>query len=258
MKKQARIEFILQQIDRNRTIEVDDIVKQCNISAITARRDLEELVNKGYIIRTHGGAMKDESASHLFSFVRRMDSKREKKIAISKFAARYINDNDTIFLDCGTTIYNICGFIQHKKNLKVITNSLSIAIELSKYSEVKVIMIGGDILPERRAAYGPTACGQIHQYHADKAFIGTNGLSVADGLSSYDDYEAQIVIAMTEVSDSVYLLCDSSKIEKNSVFKFAPITMPDEIITDSQINDDIVKKYRENEINIKIARSKTP
>ena len=189
-------------------------MKQCHVSQITARRDLEELAQKGLIVRTHGGAMKAESMSNLFSFVRRMDSRLEKKTDISKYAAQYIKNNDTIFLDCGTTIFNMCQFINGKKNLKVITNSLSIASELSHFPDIKVVMIGGDILPERRAAYGPTACKQIQKYHADIAFIGTNGLSIKDGLSSYDDYEAQIVIAMAEASDIVYLLCDSSKIEK--------------------------------------------
>lgn len=253
MKKQARSKFILQTIDQNGAVEVGEIVKHCRVSPITARRDLEELAARGYLIRTHGGAIKDESVSHLFSFVRRMDNKREKKIEISKYAAQRIQDNDTIFLDCGSTIFHITQFLHQRKNLKVITNSLSIAMELSKYPEIKVVMIGGEILPERRAVYGPTAYQQIQQYHANKAFIGTNGLSLKDGLSSYDDYEAQIVLAMTEVSDSVYLLCDASKIEKNSVFKFAPVTLPDVIITDNQVSEVIIQQYRAQNVKLVIA-----
>ena len=230
MNKQSRSKFILQAIDKNSTIDVDYIVTQCKVSPITARRDLEELASKGYLIRTHGGAMKDESVAHLFSFVRRMDSKRDKKMMISKFAAQYIQDNDTIFMDCGSTIFNMCPFISQKKNLKIITNSLSVASELSKYPEMKVVMIGGEILPERRAAYGPTTAKQIAQYCADKAFIGTDGLSLQDGLSSYDEFEAEIVLAMSEASAQTYLLCDSSKIEKKSFIKYAPISLPDYII----------------------------
>ncbi|MBN1352771.1 DeoR/GlpR transcriptional regulator [candidate division KSB1 bacterium] len=250
MNKQARKKFILQYIDKKCLINIDDIVGRCNISPITARRDLDELANSGYLIRTHGGAMKDESVSHLFSFARRMDSKREKKSAISKFAAQSINDGDTIFLDCGSTVFNICSFIGQKKSLKVITNSISISSELLKFPEIKVVMIGGEILPERRAAYGPTACKQINQYHADKAFIGTDGISLKDGLSSYDDYEAQIVLAMAEASDITWLLCDASKLETNSVFKFAPITFPDYIITDAEADQDIIDTYKSNNINI--------
>jgi DeoR family transcriptional regulator, fructose operon transcriptional repressor len=253
MKKQVRIKFILQHIDKKNMVNVNDIVQQCNVSPITARRDLEELAHKGLLIRTHGGAMKDESVSHLFSFVRRMDSKREKKTDISKCAAQYVEDNDTIFLDCGTTIFSMCHFINGKKKLQVITNSLSIASELSKFPDVKVIMIGGEILPERKAVYGPSACRQIQQYHADKAFIGTNGLSLTGGLSSYDDYEAQIVLAMAEAADSIYLLCDSSKIEKNSIFKFAPITLPDYIITDYDVDSEIIDRYKKNKVNILVA-----
>ena len=250
MEKQARIKYILQVIDKKGRIAIDDIVARCNISQITARRDLEQLAGKGYIIRTHGGAIKDESFSHLFSFVRRMDNKSDKKMAISKYAAQYINDNETIFLDCGTTIFNLCHFINKKNNLQVITNSLSVASELAKYPQIKVTMIGGDILPERRAAYGLTAWNQINQYHADKAFIGTNGLSLTGGFSSYDDSEAQVVLAMAGAAEQVYMLCDSSKIENDSVYKFAPITLADYIITDKDLAPDIVSMYKKNNVNI--------
>ena len=171
-------------------------------------------------------------------------------MAISKYAAQYINDNETIFLDCGTTIFNLCHFINKKNNLQVITNSLSVASELAKYPQIKVTMIGGDILPERRAAYGLTAWNQINQYHADKAFIGTNGLSLTGGFSSYDDSEAQVVLAMAGAAEQVYMLCDSSKIENDSVYKFAPITLADYIITDKDLAPDIVSKYKENNVNI--------
>jgi len=243
----------LESLEKNGTIDVNTIAAKCNVSPITARRDLEELANRGYLLRTHGGAVRDESVTHLFSFARRLDNKNEKKQQIGKFAAQFINDNDTIFLDCGTTVFMLCRFIRKKKNLKVISNSISVVSELAKYPDIKLILIGGDILTERRATYGPTAWQQIHQYHTDKAFIGTDGLSLKNGLTSYDEYEAQIVLAMAEASDTTYLLCDSSKIEKNSVYKYASITLPDHIITDDEVTKELIQKYDEQNIHLLIA-----
>ncbi|HNR67660.1 MAG TPA: DeoR/GlpR family DNA-binding transcription regulator [bacterium] len=253
MNKTARSRYILQVLEKNGEIEIDEIVGKCSISAITARRDLEELARQGLLIRTHGGAMRDDSVHQLFSFGRRIDHKREQKTAISRFAAGLVDDNETLLLDCGTTVFYLCPFLAKKKNLTVISNSLSVAAELARYGQIKVILIGGEILPERRATYGPTALAQIQTYHADKAFIGTNGLSLASGLTSYDENEAQIVLAMAQAAEAVYLLCDSAKIEKNSLFRFAPITLPDAIVTDAELKADVIRLYKQNQINLLIA-----
>lgn len=79
MNKTARSRYILQVLEKNGEIEIDEIVGKCSISAITARRDLEELARQGLLIRTHGGAMRDDSVHQLFSFGRRIDHKREQK-----------------------------------------------------------------------------------------------------------------------------------------------------------------------------------
>ncbi|MBN1542391.1 DeoR/GlpR transcriptional regulator [candidate division KSB1 bacterium] len=253
MNKAARRRFILHTLDKRASIDIETIVEKCHVSAVTARRDLEALAQQQLLLRTHGGAMRDESVSHLFSFVRRMDDKREYKTAICRFAARLVTDGDTLLLDCGTTVFYLCPFLAKKKNLTVISNSLAVAAELARFSHIKVIVIGGEILAERRATYGPTALAQIASYHADHAFIGTNGLSRAGGLSSYDENEARIVTAMARAADSVVLLCDSSKIEKNSVFKFAPLSLADIIVTDKEIDPEIIHLYQNNGINLMIA-----
>ncbi|NOY57498.1 MAG: DeoR/GlpR transcriptional regulator [Calditrichaeota bacterium] len=253
MRKQEREKVILQILDQNGAIDINDIENQCGVSAITARRDLEELDKRGYLVRTHGGAVKDDSTTHLFSFVKRKEKNAEKKIAIAEFASQFIHDDETIILDSGTTIYRLCNSIFKRKRLLVITNSLPVASELTKYQGIKIFLIGGEILPARKATFGPITSEHISQYHADKAFIGTDGISLKSGLTVRDVNEATRIKSMINSADKTYLLCDSSKIEKSSLYKLVPITAIDYLITDSGISDDIVELYKKNGINILIA-----
>ena len=254
MRKEEREKFILQILDQNGYIDVTEIERQCDVSAITARRDLDELAEKGYLLRTHGGAVKDESVTNLFTFSKRIDNNTDKKIAITRFASQFIKDNDSILMDSGTTVFRLCDFIHKKKNLQVVTSSLPVASELIKYAGIKVFLIGGEVFPDRRATYGPIASEHISQYHAQKAFIGIDGVSLHGGLTVRDINEATRIKSMIDAADEVYLLCDSSKIEYNSLFKLAPISAIDYLITDDGINEEILNKYKESNIKIFVAK----
>jgi DeoR family fructose operon transcriptional repressor len=253
MRKAEREKYIIQVLAQNGFIDVTEIEQQCQVSPITARRDLDELAKKGFLVRTHGGAVKEESVSSLFSFSNRIDNNAEKKTIISRFAAQFIDDNDAILLDSGTTVYRLCYYILKRKNLQVITSSLPVASELIKSPHIKVFLIGGEVFPDRRATYGPIASEHISQYHVKKAFIGTDGISLQRGLTVHDVNEATRIKSMIEAADEVYLLCDSSKIESNSLFKLAPLSSINYIITDTGIENEIAEQYRKKGIKIFIA-----
>jgi DeoR family fructose operon transcriptional repressor len=173
----------------------------------------------------------------MFSFARRIDRYKEKKITIGQRAAQFVRDNDTIYLDSGTTLIRMCQFLKNKKGLKIITNSLPAASELTNHSDMEVILIGGKIIPERRSIYGPVAVRQASDYHVQKAFIGTDGISLKNGLSAYDNNECNVSRTITNSTDQVFLLCDSSKIEKDSFYIFAPLSGVNTIITDRDIDE---------------------
>jgi DeoR family fructose operon transcriptional repressor len=90
----------------------------------------------------------------------------------------------------------------------------------------------------------------VEQYHATKAFIGADGVSLKQGLTTFDEKEASITSQIIASAEKVILLCDSSKIERNSYVKFAPLSVIDTLITDSDIPEEILNEYKNNGINI--------
>ena len=250
MNQELRKKIILDLLQDNGTVSIKDIARACQASEITARRDLNELEEQGLLIRKHGGAIKSETAFNLFSFDNRLNRNKVRKISVCQAAARYIHDSDVIFIDCGTTLYHLSSFIRHLKNLKVITNSLPVVSELMNSPDISIIVIGGEVVSDRRAIYGPAAERCIAGYHAGKAFIGADGISLKDGLSSYDDKESAITRRMIENADTRYLLCDSSKFEKDSFIRFAPLSVIDHLVTDEELDPGIRKKYIKHKLSI--------
>ena len=115
MNSQIREKFILNTLDRYGEIIVNQIVERFDVSSMTARRDIAKLAQQGFLLRTHGGAIKNDPLSNMFSFSRRIDRYKERKIAIGQRAAQYVKDNDTIYIDSGTTLIRMCQFLKKKK-----------------------------------------------------------------------------------------------------------------------------------------------
>lgn len=103
---------------------------------------------------------------------------------------------------------------------------------------------------KRRAIYGYSAINNIAQFHANKAFIGADGISLSHGITSHSEQSASLTFKMAENSDEVFLLCNSSKIEKNSFVKFVPLTMINHVITDKKIDRTLISKYAEYNVNL--------
>ncbi len=231
-------------------ISTQEILTQCDASKITIRRDLSEMEKEGLLIRTHGGATKKVSTDYLFNYNDKMNHNREEKDYICQLAATFIKPNDIIFIDCGSTVSFLPKYISKINPLTVITNSLPIASELMNFDNIKSILVGGEIDNKRKAIYGYSAIQNISQYHANKAFIGADGISLLKGITSYHERYASITLRMAENSDEVFLLCDASKIEKNSFVKFAPLSAVNHVITDPKLDTNLISKYKKQNINL--------
>lgn len=241
--KENRLKLILDLLNENEFVTSVELTETLGVTHMTVIRYLNELEERGYLIRKHGGAIKSEATGNLFNFSNRLIRNSEQKDYICKLAAEYIDDGDTIFIDCGSTLFRLCKYIAGVRNLRIITNSLPVLSEFANDNHVKVVFIGGEFDPSRKANYGQFAESMIDSVSAQKAFIGADGVSLAKGLSFYDDKEAGISLKMASNANKVFLLCDSSKIESDSYTHFTSFDKIDFIITDNLLEQNLLKRY---------------
>jgi len=250
MTQELRKKYILNHLDKVESISIQDIVEKCGVSEITARRDLNTLEKRGMLARTHGGAIRSETISSIFSFDDKSVQNRDNKIEICRFAASFVENNDTIYIDCGTTTYYLSRFLTKFRNLRIITNSLPVVSLLLPFTNIIVYLIGGELDNSRKALYGPMTDNLISRYKADKAFIGAGGVSLAHGLSSSTEKDASVTVKMAEAAQKVFLLCDSSKIEKDSYITYSSLSLISYLITDKNIDPKLIDLYKNNKVNL--------
>ena len=129
-----RLNDIKQFLIVNKHADVSQLAEMLDVTEVTIRKDLEKLESEGFLSRTHGGAILNETSQpsgSLLDFLQ-SDVSDEKLMNIAQIASSFINDNDTVFLSAGVTSRYFCHFLSEKKNVSVITNDLLVALSLAR------------------------------------------------------------------------------------------------------------------------------
>ena len=180
-----------------------------------------------------------------------MTTEVSEKVEIAKKAVTFIEEHDTIFLnDSSTNIYLAKEIAKNIKDLTVITNSLTIASELSDIKNFNVIVAGGFLDIEEKAFFGAISENIISQFIVNKAILGVSNISLKDGLTDFPLKEVEIQKAMIKYSKELIILANSQKFETTALIKVGDLKNIKAVITDSKLSKDILEKYKKNGIEI--------
>lgn len=230
MITEKRHEIILGLLKEKSIVTALELMNILNASESTIRRDLTYLEEKNLLRRVHGGAKSITSLSTEFTYKEKLEINMNEKTAIAKFAASLIKDGDCIFLDSGTTTFEIIQYL-NQKDLTVVTNGLN-HINLLASKNINCFILGGNIKSTTKAVVGIDAIRFLEKFRFDKAFIGSNGVDLYHGFTTPDSNEAAIKDVAINLSKKTYVVCDHSKINEISFIKFGELK-DGEIITSS-------------------------
>lgn len=239
MITEQRHQEILLRLKQMGTIKVCDLVTQLKTSESTIRRDLVQLENMNYLRRVHGGAVSVQSKSVERSYNDKRTDNRKQKDAIAKYAASLVNEGDRIYLDSGTSVYELIKYLQ-TKDVRVVTNGLSHVEALIEY-KIPCILLGGKVKPMTKAVIGYEAIQALERYRFDKCFMGSNGVHLTYGFTTPDPEEADVKNCAMASSNEVFILADNSKFGEVSFTRFANLEQA-QIITNLA---DILEHYQE-------------
>ncbi|MCC3355857.1 DeoR/GlpR family DNA-binding transcription regulator [Bacillus sp. REN16] len=244
---------IVDLVNERTSIRVTELSKIFSVTEETIRRDLEKLEKESLLMRSHGGAVSIEKDHAETSYLEREITNAAGKKAIAQVAVNYIQEGDQIVLDASTTAWYVAKELPDIP-LTVVTNSIKVAIELSKKEQVKVISTGGSLLSKSLSFVGPLAERSISMYHVNKAFLSCKGVHLSKGLSDSIESQALLKKQMMDIADETILMVDSSKFGTQAFSHISPLHKVDTIITDAKVDNPIIREFEEKEIKIEIAK----
>ena len=221
MLTEKRYEIILSLLKEKGLIKVTELMDSTNTSESTIRRDLCTLESKGLLQRIHGGAKSINYTSKELSFKEKSTKNIHEKNILAKYAASLIEDGECIFLDAGTSTYEIIKYLRNK-DILVVTTGLN-HIDALVDNDIRCYMIGGNVKLNTKAIVGSHAIKYLNKFRFDKCFIGTNGIDLKAGFTTPDCEEASIKSCAIDNSKISFVLADNSKFNEISFVKFSEL-----------------------------------
>ncbi len=230
-----------------------DLAVALQVSEATIRQDLERLENEGQITREHGGAYLNTVPAQVGTMTLHHQENMEEKRRIGALAADLVKDGETIILDAGTTTTEIALRLVNRRNLTVITNALNIAIILGAVPGNAVHMPGGQFKAPTLSLSGDKSVDYFRSIFAGKLFLATAGVALDAGLTYPSFADLQLKEAMIRAASRVYLVADSSKINKSSFTRLGSLELIHSFVTDSGIAEADAIAFRNRGIEVLIA-----
>ena len=252
LKIDVRRKKILEILRRDGQVRVAHLSETLGATVVTIRSDLDALEQDGYLERTQGGAIQTMKNYYNLEFQRRKQEHMENKNAIAAAAAGLVRDGDTLFLNSGTTTYFAAVELKQRKNLNVVTNSISVAVELGGLPTFRVILLGGDISAQYSFTYGEDVKEQISRYRANWAILSVDGIQPGAGITTYHAEESVIDRIMMERAQTPIIVADSSKLGRESFSRISALTAQTILITDQNANPDITAQIRADGVDVRI------
>lgn len=251
MLKEQRINRITDEIKKRGIVSVDDLVKSLDASRSTIHRDLLDLEALNMLKCIRGGAVAiSPKTSYEPPFDVRQDCFLDEKERIAAAAFKLIQENETIILDSGTTVYELAKLIKGSQRLYIATNDLKSAMTLSSVQNIDLMVLGGSLRQSHYSIHGVFTENMLSQIHADKVFLGVDAVDLNIGFMNFSVDEINTKRLMIKASHKVIVLCDHSKIESVAFANICPLEDVHLFITGKEIGKEILAQLEERGLNV--------
>lgn len=252
LKIDARRDKITELLERDGQVRVAQLAELLNTSTVTIRSDLDSMERDGLVERVPGGAIPTTMSMYNREFLRRKRLNTEEKRAIAAAVAEEIEDGDTLFINGGSTTYFAALSIKKlRKQLVVVTNSLSVAIELGTSPTFTVILVGGQVNSYYSFTFGTEAMNQLQRYQVNKAILSIDGVSV-EQITTIHPEESAVAEKMIERARKKIIIADGSKIGKEGFCTICKTSQVDLLITDQTADAEVLTAIRETGIGVQV------
>ena len=244
MRQAERLAVILERLAGTGEVGVSELAAELGASPATVRRDLQLLGEQRLLSRTHGGAI---AHGVLYELPLRYRSARhgEEKLRIAAGAAERVVEGMVVGLTGGTTTTEVARALSDRRQLTIVTNSLSIAAEIAVRPNLKLVVTGGVARPESYELIGPLAEASLAELNLDLAIVGVDGISAQAGLTTHHEAEAHTNRTLIDRAARALVVADGSKVGHTAFARIVEVGRVDELITDADADPSELARLRE-------------
>lgn len=228
--------LVLEIVRRYGATSIQRLAGEIGASLSTIRRDLDFLTERGYLERTHGGAVLKRRLRTTFEPGSDIASKVDlsAKMAIGAHAAGLVEEGQSVILDSSSTVFEAARRLASRDiRITAVTNDLRIAMELATAPHIRLLVLGGQVRQGSYTLTGEPGQGFAERLHADIAFIGIHSLA-GNRLSDTSVEVVAIKQRLVAAARQVVVLADASKFEDPAFCEVCEVKRVHRVITDGK------------------------
>ena len=210
-----------------------DAAAMLGVSEMTVRRDISTMPSQftylgGFIV-----SASDVPNGAVYTIEQEKDRFAQAKAEASAVAAKLLHDDETIFIDCGTTLTALARLIPAEMHLTVVCYSLNVAEILRRKPNVRLILLGGVYVPASDSFTSDESVSTLKRMGINKAFMSAGGVDETRGVTCWNYHEVAIKQAAMTSAVERHLVVDESKFGKVKALRFSEIEDFDSVVTES-------------------------
>jgi DeoR family transcriptional regulator of aga operon len=167
-------------------------------------------------------------------------------------ASELIQENDTVGFTAGTTTTHVARNLRNRRNIRIITNAVNIAMELSNCEGLRTFVTGGFVQwAGSFSLVGHSAVHFLSDIYMDQVFISVCGIDVTRGVTVIESEEALTFLAMIRQAKKTIVVADCSKLGAVSPALVCPISDVHILITDTGVSDKTMAAFAERGVEVR-------
>ena len=251
-----RHKYILDHLNKYGFVRITDVANELGVTKVTIRKDVKILEAKGLLYKVHGSARSANPHVADTDVHVKGNVNREEKERIARKAVELLNDNDSIIMASGSTIYAFAEAIKRefRSHLNVVTTFLKTSVLLNDVEEINVVQLGGTVHKKSLSVLGEEASRSLDDCICSKLFFGVDGIDLEHGITTSTLDEAKLTRKMMKASSQNIVLADSSKFGQRGFGRICALEDIDVIITDDGIPEQMVTIVEEAGVDLIIVR----
>lgn len=220
-RKQMRLTRLAELISDRVSLHVRDAAEILGVSEMTIRRDVR---SNGELFGFLGGYIVQKAQSGArtpYDLGSAADLNGNEKREVCRRCLTYIQPQDTIFVDCGTTLVHLIDLLPNDIEITLVCYALNIADRAVRKPNINVVLVGGKYHPLTASFSALGSENLFAELAITTGFFSAAGFDPDLGATCANFHETASKKAAIVSSQQKILVIDSSKIGKVQPARYA-------------------------------------
>ncbi|SDN70212.1 transcriptional regulator, DeoR family [Halomonas shengliensis] len=229
-----RLACLAEALAERGSLHLAEAATLCGVSEMTIRRDLaagdgELVLMGGHLVRAA-----DPRYAPAYDLDDQRDRQAAAKRALCRRAAARVEEGDTLFIDCGTTLMPLVAELAGFRELTVVTYALNVANAVARHPGLRLVLLGGLYHPASQSFGDDDMARVVARLGINRAFLSAAGVHPRHGLSCFHFHEVAPKRAAIGAADERILVADATKLGVIRPARFAELEEIDLLVSDAE------------------------